>query len=220
MWLCLYSDCYIDSFCMETKPVELHKYARSLLESFLLKLQMLNASESIWINFNELYQSKYNSVKKALFGRNKLFESLGIDAAKINLVQQFEWVIQREELQNLKDAESGNFILSPSYQYMFDGRDTILFHMICYGKYSEESPNCAIFVKFDVFPKSMKRLRIEIDIKCHKKKEYRRLLKTQSLSPEHPSTGFQAFRFEKLSQNKSIRWVLGMKIFKTEQFDE
>ena len=172
------------------------------------------------MNSRDLYQSKYKAVKHAFLGKNQLFDCLGIDASKINYVQQYEWLIQKEDYQELKSLKPGKHMVSRAYRYQFDEEVAVSFHLRCYRKYSLKSPKCAIFIELDVFPKSTKRLRIEIDIKCRKKEEYRQLLSTQIMSPKHRTSGFQAFEHEELERNQSIEWVVGMKIFKTEQFGE
>ena len=222
---CLLSGCHV-IFTLQLSSEEriLHKYEWSLLESFLLRLKALHESRSLWVNFGELAHATNKSIEAALFGRGQLFDCLGIDATRIRSVHEYQWNIVGQEYETLKTAEAGTYIVSPAFSYkhaMEQEQDvTIRFHLWCYAKLSLQSQKCALFVALDEFPESVKRLRIEIDIRCDKKRTFKQLLQSQILTKADRTAGQQVFEYAELERNECIQWRIGVKIFKAEQFDK
>ena len=205
---------------LKTDEIHLDEYPKALLLSFLERLKTLNDTESIWINYDDLERAKYRPIKAALFEKGQLFDCLGIETARIRPVHEHQWNIVDQECETLKALEAGTHILSPAFQYVLDSGVTLTYHFRCYAKYSQASHQCAFFVVFDEFPESVKRMRVEMDIQCHKKKKYGHLLKTQTLTEQDRVAGFQAFAYEELERNESIVWRIGMKMINAKQYSE
>ena len=184
------------------------EYVWTLFNSFCGQIKTKESEGTLWINLNELGKAEYRDIKVALFGEGKLFDLMGIDKELIPSVQQYRWKIEGVEYEKLKNLLISKYIVSTKHRYVVDGVGEISFYFRCYGRYSDDNPQCAIFLKFDGIPDNLKRLRIEVDIKCVKKREFRQLLKTQILTKEHNYCGFQAFEFEELNRNECIEWVL------------
>ena len=100
---------------------------------------------------------------------------------------------------------------------------SIGFHLQCYAKYSSSSQMCALFVAFDKFPESVKRVSIEMDIRCDKAKRFKHLLKPQVLRNTDREVnrvaGFQAFSFNELERNDKIKWRIAVKLINAKQYD-
>ena len=95
----------------------------------------------------------------------------------------------------------------------------IPFHFRFYGQYSEQDPQCAIFLEIDEIPDEVKRVRVEVDMKCNKKKQFRQLLRTRVLSAEQRVTGFVTFHHRQIDENESMKWIFAMKILDVEEAD-
>ena len=180
-------------------------------------MQALSDAKSIWINYDDLEQAKYGALKVALFGKRQLFECLDIKTSNIRPVHEHQWEIADGEYETLKELNAGTHLVSPAFEYVLDSGVTIAYHFRCYAKYSLTSPKCAFFVAFDEFPESVKRLRIEVDVQCYKKKKYEHLLKTQTLTEQDRVAGFQAFAYDELERNESIAWRIGIKVVNVKQ---
>ena len=106
---------------------------------------------------------------------------------------------------------------SPLFRYDFNGQFDISFHLRCYGQFTADNPQCAVFVEIDEMPDSLNSLRIEVDFKAKMaSKEHRQLLKTKMMTKEKRVCGFQMFDSEQLDSNTEIEWVIGVKIFSAE----
>ena len=178
----------------------------------------MSQNGTLWINHQELGKVEFGEIKAALFGDGKLFDFMGIDKESIPSVQQHRWMIEGDEYEELKGLAASEYVVSPSFRYDVKGQCVISFHFRCYGRYSEDDPQCAIFFEITGMPDDMKRLRVEVDIKCVKNQEFRQLLKTRVLTKEMNYCGFQAFEYEELDKNECIEWVFGVKIFKIEHY--
>merc|ERR1712013_872715 len=102
------------------------------------------------------------------------------------------------------DKAPGKFVVSPKFKFRMAMGLKVVFHLRCYAKYSADSSKCAIFMFVDQFPDSVKRVRIEADIQCHKKKKYGQLFQRMILSTDDRMAGFQAFDFKELERNEGI----------------
>lgn len=66
----------------------------------------------------------------------------------------------------------------------------------------------------------VKRLRIEVDMKCNKNQPFRQLLRTRVLSKEQRVTGFVTFDRREVDENEKMDWLFAMKILNVENVDE
>ena len=110
------------------------------------------------------------------------------------------------------------YITSPRFVSAVGGH-RISFHFRFYGKYSEEEPQCAVFLEIVEMPDELKRVRIEVDMKCIKQRPFRQLLRTRVLSKGRRVTGFHVFGHEELERNESMEWLFAVKMFMAEQVD-
>ena len=191
---------------------------------------MMQQRGGLWINHHELDKKPYSKIKDILFGEGKLFDLLGINKDDIPSVQQYQWTLQGDEYQQVKNMEFSAYKSSPCFVYSVDSQCLIPFHLRCYGKYKAHNPQCAIFVEVEEFPENIRKLRIEVDIKCTlsteeadgKKKGlkiHRQLLKTQILSRDRSVCGFQLFDYQQLIGHTSLEWMIGVKILRAEEFE-
>merc|ERR1719499_1760612 len=112
-----------------------------------------------------------------------------------------------DELKALPIAE---YITSPQFVYdVVDESDhhQITFHFRFYGRYSVEEPQCAIFLELDDIPDGVKRLRIELDMKCYKKGNFRHLLRSRIMSNEQRTVGFITSNHKEVDRNEMMEWV-------------
>ena len=177
----------------------------------------MNADNSLWVNHRELNKEKFSEIQAALFGEGMLFDILNIDKKTENVVRPYSWVIKGDEYAELKSLAVSEYVTSKEFTYGIFGEETLIrvkFQFRCYGRFSMDNPNCAIFMEIVEMPENMKRLRVEVDVKCSNK--YRQLLRTHILTPENRLCGFQTFDHEEFEWNESLEWLFGVKIFKAE----
>ena len=189
---------------------------------------MMHQKGSLWLNHQELDKKSYSKIKDALLGEGKLFDLWDINTSEIPSVQQFRWKLEGNDYEKLMNTSGSMYETSPSFVYFVESDFIIPFHLRCYNKYTENSPQCAIFVEVEEFPQSIRKLRIEADIKAtlYKKcggtkkvtKVHRQLMKTQILSRDKNVCGFQLFDHEQLTRNTSLEWMIGVKIVRAEEF--
>ena len=208
---CKYIEHVLD---LDTVP----EYVWSLFVSFLDEIKMKNQNGALWLNHDDLDKDKYRDIKMALLGEGKLFDLLSIDKEHVPSVQQYRWKIDGAEYETMRSLPVSDYVTSVEHQYIVDGVGAISFHFRCYGCYSADNPQCAIFLKFDGIPDNLECLRIEVDIKCVKNKIFRQLLTTRILTKDRNYCGFQAFECAELDENECIEWVFGVKIFKIKQY--
>ena len=193
------------------------KYGWSLFTAFLDELKLSAQRGTLWINEHELERAEYREIKAALFGDGKLFDALSIDKESIPSVQEYRWRIGGDEYEQLRALSVAEYASSPLFRYDVNGEYDISFHLRCYGQFTADNPQCAVFVEIDEMPDSLKALRIEVDFKAKMaSKEHRQLLKTKMLTKEKRVCGFQMFDSEQLDSNTEIEWVIGVKIFSAE----
>merc|ERR550525_418381 len=175
---------------------------------------------TLWMNHQELDRREYSSIKAVLFGNGKLFDVLSIDKEGIPMVHEYQWMITGSDYDDLKALTATEYITSPPFIYeMSSGLDhhRITFHFRFYVRYSAEEPQCAIFVELDDIPDGVKRLRMEIDMKCYKKKDFRHLLRSRDLSRDRKTVGFITFGHDELRKNKMMQWVFGVKMLNVDK---
>ena len=195
------------------------KYVWSLFMGMLGDLETMAQSGTLWINHNELDIAPFVEIKETLFGDGKLFDIMGVDQDSIGSVREYHWIIGGVEYQELRDLGTSEYITSPQYEYVVNDEVVIPFHFRFHRRYSEDDSKCAVFLEIDSMPKGVDRVRIEVDMKCIKKKEYRQLLKMHILTKERNVCGFKVFGDEKLVRNESMEWVFGVKIFGAEAME-
>ena len=169
--------------------------------------------KTIWLNEVDLAKDENISLKNALLGKGKLLDFMRLSKDQIRYVLHKQWVIEGKEYEELKSKPSSEYISSPHYKYDVDKKCGILFRFRCYGRYSAADPHCAIFLEINHMPQNVKNLRIEVDIKCIKKKEYRQLLRRKALR-NGKTYGFKCFEHSELEHNSRLQWMFGIKIFK------
>jgi len=172
------------------------------------------------VNHDELDRKEYSSIKAILFGNNQIFDVLSIDKERIPMVQQYQWMITGSVYEDLKALPIAEYITSPQFVYdVINESDhhQITFHFRFYSRYSVKEPQCAIFLELDDIPDGVKRLRIEIDMKCYKKKDFRHLLRSRDLSAELKTVGFLTFDHDELRKNGMMQWVFGVKVLNVDK---
>ena len=183
---------------------------------------MMKEAGTLWINHIELNREEFSEIKAALFEDGKVFDVQSIDKDAIPSVRQFQWNIVGRAYKKLRLLPVSKYIVSPSLVYDvltgFD-RHRITFHFRFYRQYSEEEPQCAIFLEIDEMPDDVKRLRVEIDMKCDKEKRFRQLLRTRVLSKEQRVTGFITFHHREIEANEKMEWLFAVKMFNAEVFE-
>lgn len=182
-------------------------------------MKLMNERGSLWINHYELNRDEFCKIKAVLFGKAKVFDALSIDTETVPSVRQFEWNIAGDSYQQLKYLPVSGHIVSPQFTYnvVTDSKSHLIkFHSRFYGQYSERDPQCAIFLEIDDMPDSVKRLRIEVDMKCDKNNRFRQLLRTRVLSKDQRITGFITFHNREIGQNTRMDWIFAVKMFDAE----
>lgn len=172
------------------------------------------------MNHHELDRDEFRDIKEILYGHGKLFDALCIDQDTIPSVQQFQWMITGGAYRKLRSLPVSKYIVSPAFEYnvlMDSVCHRITFHFRFYRQYSEEESQCAIFLEMDEIPDNVKRLRVEIDMKCDKNKQFRQLLTTRVLSKKQRVTGFITFDHREVSDNLVMSWMFAVKMFDAEQ---
>ena len=209
------------------------QYVTLLFRKFLEEIKVLHQKGTLWLNHYELNQKQYLKIKNALLGEGKLFDLWGINKAEIPCVQQYQWLLEGDEYQELIDLDVLAYRKSPSFVYFALSEFEMSFHLRCYAKYTEYKPQCAIFVEIENFPKGVKKLRIAADIKGTlyksdkadgkkmKSKVHMQSLNTQILTPEKKICGFQLFDYQQLISidSESLEWMIGVKILRAEHFE-
>ena len=174
---------------------------------------------SLWINHHELSGKELSKMRNALFGRDMLFDHLSIDQSQIKSVQQYEWRIEGDEYQKCKSHTAAEYVKSDQFKFIMDEDCIVSFHFIFYGQMAGDNRYCGVFVEIDKMPRNMELIRIEVDMKCNEKKKYRQLMREQLLSQEKRVCGCRVFESKELDKNDFLRWVFGVKIFKTKAND-
>ena len=141
-------------------------------------MRMMKEKGTLWMNHNELDREEFSEIKKVLLGEGKVFDALSIDKETIPSVEQFEWVVDGHLYQKLKALSVSRYISSPQFTYDVPSgsdRHRIEFHFRFYRQYSAGNPQCAIYLEIDEMHEEVKRLRVEVDMKCDKKKKFKQL---------------------------------------------
>ena len=178
---------------------------------------------TLWINHYELDREEFSGIKEILFGEGKVFDALSIDKETIPSVQQFNWIIDGNTYQKLKALSASRYISSP--QFVYDAptgsdRHRITFRFRFYRLYSEANPQCAIYLEIEEMPRGVQRLRIEVDMKCDKKKKFKQLLRTRVLSTKQRVTGFVIFDHREVDENERMEWMFAVKMFNVDVNEE
>ena len=174
------------------------------------------------MNHDELNRQEFRGIKEILFGDGKVFDTLSIDKKSIPSIRKFQWTFTGGVYGRLRSLPVSKYITSPQLVYSaVVGADhhRILFHFRFYGRYSESDPQCAIFLEIDEIPEEVRRLRVEIDMKCDKKQKFRQLLRTRVLSKEQKVIGFCTFDHRELQRNEKMDWTFAVKMFNVEKED-
>merc|ERR1719242_2687711 len=126
---------------------------------------------------------------------------------------------------NLESLPPTEYITSPQFVYCVNEKaddldhHQITFHFRFYSQYSVDDPQCAIFLELDDIPDGVKRLRIEVDMKCYKKRDFRHLLRSRDLSDDRKTVGFITFGHDELKRNGMMQWVFGVKILNVDRVE-
>ena len=169
---------------------------------------------NIWINYDDLDRKELSDIKAILFGEDMLFDRLSIDKGTINAVHQYQWAIEGDEYEKCKELTESEFVKSPQFTYCVDSDCIISFHFNFYSRMSfEDKEYCGIFVELDEMPEDIKRINIEVDIKCNDKRAYRQLLRDQKLDQNKTMCGFRFFSTKTLENNTYFQWTFGVKVF-------
>ena len=178
------------------------------------ELKRQSENGNVWINYHDLDCKDNLDIKAALFGESMLFDCLSIDKCQINAVQQYKWKIEGDEYTKCKELAALEHVQSPSLKYNIGSDSFICFHFNFYSRMSfEDEEYCGIFVEIDEMPGDIKRLDIEVDIKCNEKKAYRQLMRDQKLTQKKRICGFRVFSTKAVDNNTSFDWIFGVKIF-------
>ena len=157
----------------------------------------------------------------ALFGHGMLFDHLSIDKSKINAVKQYKWKIDGNEYQKCKELGASEYVQSPQFTYHIEPDSVICFHFNFYARLNaDDKEYCGIFVEIDDMPEDIKRINIEVDIKCNEKRAYRQLLRDQQLDQNKRMCGFRVFRTSELNKNICFEWTFGVKIFNMKTLEQ
>ena len=218
---------FVVKLCCEDGLLDLDtipKYVWYLGTIFLSEMRAMKERGTLWLNHNELSRMEFGAIKALLFGSDKLFDVLSIEKESIPSVQHFQWTIVGDAYEELTTVPVSEYIVSPEFTYYVETKtDTdcrrIFFHFRFYRQYSVENPQCAIFLEITKIPDEVKRLRIEIDMKCNKKRQFRQLLRARVLDKDHQITGFVTFPHQQLDEEEEIEWMFAMKILNTEAAD-
>lgn len=178
--------------------------------------------KTLWMNHHELNREEIRAIRSTLFGSGKVFDALSIAKDAIPAAQQFEWPIMGAVYEEFGNLPVSQYITSPQFvYYVAAGSDgyRIPFHFRFYSQYSAEDPQCAIYLEIDEIPRKVERIRIEVDMKCIKKRQFRQLLRTRVLSSEQRITGFVTFHHREIAENESMKWMFAMKILDAEEAD-
>ena len=199
------------------------KYVWYLFTKFLHEMRVMKEKGTLWMNHHELDREELREIRTILFGTGKVFDALSIAKYSIPTVQQFQWTIADNAYDALMAISVAEYVKSPQFlYYVAAGSDgyRISFHFRFYRQYLVEDPQCAIFLEIDEMPDEVKRLRIEVDMKCNKNQPFRQLLRTRVLSKEQRVTGFVTFDRREVDENEKMDWLFAMKILNVENVDE
>lgn len=193
-----------------------------LFNNFLDEMRVMKEKGTLWLNHIELDRMEFREIKMVLF---EVFDALSIDKESIPWVPVFPWTIAGVDYEELKALSVSGHIVSPQFVYGVAGTalHRITFHFKFYGQYSAEDPQCAIFLEIEEIPPEVKRLRIEVDMKCNKRKPFRQLLRTRFSSKEPPEDrgkGFVTFHHRELDENSKMEWIFAVKMFNAQEIDE
>lgn len=193
-----------------------------LFVNFLGEMKSMMESGDLWINRKEIDKPEMSKIRDILFG-DEFTDIPGMIALdEVNWVQEYQWWIGCDDYQSMLNLQLSDFIESPIYRYSLDEENDIAFRFRMYGQHSEDILRCAIYLEMMGMPEQVKRLRIEVDIKCLKMKDFegtvffRHWLKPQIISKVGDTRGFQCFEREEIEGKESLQWVFGVKVFKVE----
>ena len=165
------------------------------------------------MNHHDLNNEQLSDIRNELLGKNMMFDRLYIDQSRIKSVEQYKWKIEGDEYEKCKAHSTSQYVQSPRFEYANSGY-SISFHFNFYGRIcSDDKEYCGIFVELDEMPEDIKRIEIEVDIKCNEKKAYRHLIRDQQLTREKRRCGFRIFMTSALDKNECFEWTFGVKIF-------
>ena len=197
----------------------MRRYSRSLFDAFVDEMKVSYENGDLWVNCNELEKEEFEDIKTALFGEGMLFDFLSIDKTTINRVRTNSWMIEGDSYSELKCLSAAEFVESQVFTFGYSEsamNQMISYRFRFYGRFSEDNPNCAVSIEILEMPKELKRLRVEVDIKCNENKKYRQLLRAQILTQKKSICGLQFFEHTELDRNASLLLEFGVKIFKME----
>ena len=163
------------------------KYVWCLFTNFLDEMRVMKEMGSLWMNENELNKKEFAGIKELLFGGGKIFDALSIDRESIPSVQHFRWNIAGDDYEKLKTLAVSKYILSPQFVYFMKPISNVYRIPFCfrfYGQYSAAESQCAIFLEIDEMLEEVKRLQVEVDMKCIKRQLFRQLLRNRMVNKE------------------------------------
>ena len=99
----------------------------------------------MWVNAKKTIG---NDIMERLFGKGKLFDLFGIDKQQIKSTEHFVWSIDNDNYKEFVNKNPRQFIKSPIFKTQH-GIDHLEFYFKCYPKFSQTSPNVALFLYMD-----------------------------------------------------------------------
>eukprot|EP01084_Bolivina_argentea_P172122 298177_1 len=198
---------------------EAYKYIIALFKNMISKMQQYSISNSLWINMHELENIQTKQLKYLLVGTNTFFEHYHIEKSNVNIVQQYEWMITGDAYAEFKNFKPKQYIKSEKYEYKIDDEKQFNFHLEVCAQYSDVEQNCALFFHLDSLPEKIEAIRVEFDVFCTIKSNFRQIM-CPWLSDEKRYSGFQTFASGSLKNNNSILWKIGLKAIKFRTKDE
>ena len=115
----------------------------------------------------------------------------------------------------MKTLAVSKYVRSRKFHYVVDSKYQIPFHLRFYRQYSEDKPNCAVYFEIDPWPKSIRRVSIEVDFKCCKKPKgtFVQILQEKTLTADERISGFQTFGHEEVESCESMEWIVAVKMY-------
>ena len=204
-------------------------YFWNLFIVFLGEMQLMKNQGDLWMIRSEIEKKSMKKIKSALFGdEERGNEGALLRVEDVNWIKEYQWKIEGDDYQAILTLPVSEYIVSDLMQYDVNDEHTIPFRFRFYRQHSDGNERSAIYLKLDAVPENVKKLRIEVDMRCQQIKGteskkitlFKQWLKPQNLSKEKEICGFHCFEGDRLEDNMSLEWYFGVKIFKMEKEKE
>lgn len=175
----------------------------------------MSSNNALWLNPNDLTQSKYAELLNVLTRHNGVLEHFQIGTNQIRNSQILVWEKSNESCDERQYLRQTRFrTVSPQYVHHFDNvAGSVYFQLQFYRERIEDEVECSIFLKILKAPSNIEFVITEMDIICYCDDDvHRSLMRKQKLSPHGTKKGITVFRSAKINADSLILWKFAIQM--------